>query len=138
MASKVSIGTIANVGFTALDVASNMSEGHGVISSVARAGLSFAINDIETAVLGTPIMLGLAAIQLGKIGADAAFAVGREKVQKVKHNTTGLGHVGGYFNDNQYGATMRQRSLTAIGGAQSQMRNALGNEARHRASTVAY
>ena len=135
MASKISMGThIFNGAFVALDAYSSIKEGNGVIKSVAKAGVNFAVNDIITGVIGGPATLGLVALQVGKMGYDVAMGVGREKAEKTKHNFTGTGRVGGYFQDNKNAATMRQRSLQAIGGMQAQTRNALGNEARRRAS----
>lgn len=139
MASKIGVGThLFNGAFVAYDAYSNIKEGNGIVKSVAKAGVNFAINDAITGIVGGPAILGIAAIQIGAMGYEALMDNGREKAQKTKHNVTGTGHVGGYFNDNANAATMRQRSLQAIGGAQAQTRNAFGNEARRRASTISY
>lgn len=139
MASKISMGThLFNGAFVAFDAYSGIKEGNGVVKSVAKAGVNFAINDIAMGIVGGTAMLGVAAIQIGKIGYDVAMDIGKEKANKTKNNFTGTGHVGGYFRDNDNAATMRQRSLQAIGGMQSQTRNAMGSEARRRASSISY
>ena len=138
MASKINFGHVLNAGCVAFDAIGSMKEGNGVVKSIAKAGVNYVINDAVAGLLGGPVMLGLAAVQIGKVGYDMAMDVGRQKADKVKNNVTGTGHMGGYFADNKNAATMRQRSLQAIGGAQAQTRNALGNEARKRASSVIY
>lgn len=135
---KPGFGGALNAGFVAIDAVSNMSEGNGVVKSIAKAGVDFAINDAVMGFLGGPASIALMGAQIGKMGVDAVLSVGRDKVDKVKQNTNGLGKVGGAYNDNQYAATMRQRSLQAIGGSQGMTRNAFGNEARKRASSISY
>ena len=139
MASKIGIGThLFNGATVAFDAYSNIKEGNGIVKSVAKAGIDFAINDAIMGFIGGNAMLGIAALQIGKIGYDALMENGREKAINTKHNVTGTGHIGGYFKDNENAATMRQRALQAIGGAQAQTRNAFGSEARRRASTISY
>lgn len=139
MASKIDVVThLINGATVASDAYSNIKEGNGIVKSVAKAGVNFAINDAIMGIVGGTAMLGIAALQIGKIGYDALMENGREKAINTKHNVTGTGHVGGYFKDNANAATMRQRALQAIGGAQAQTRNAFGSEARRRASTISY
>lgn len=135
---KPGFGGILNGGFVAIDAVANMSEGNGVVKSIAKAGVDFAINDAVMGFLGGPASIALMGAQIGGTAVDAGLAIGRDKVNKTMHNTTGLGKVGGAYNDNQYAATMRQRSLQAIGGSQGMTRNAFGNEARRRASSISY
>ena len=139
MASKIDVVThLINGATVASDAYSNIKEGNGIVKSVAKAGIDFAINDAIMGFIGGNAMLGIAALQIGKIGYDALMENGREKAINIKHNVTGTGHIGGYFKDNENAATMRQRALQAIGGAQAQTRNAFGSEARRRASTISY
>ncbi len=147
MASKLSkipkphvgVGGLINAGFFAFDAVSNMREGKGVVKSVVDAGVSFAMNDAMFGLLGGPASFAIMGAELLGMGVDAAMTAGRNKAQAVQQRTTGFGKVGGYnFNDNQYSATMRQRALQSIGGSQGATRNAFGNEARKRASSISY
>lgn len=137
--SILSVGNAINGAFVGYDAISNIKEGKGVVKSIAKAGIDFAITDAMFAALGGPAGTALMVAQFGKMGLDLALASGKQKVENTKNNLTGTGRVGGYqFNDNEYSATMRQRSLNAIGGSQGITRNALGNEARKRASSISY
>lgn len=134
-----SLGNIINGISVGGDAISNMKEGKGVVKSVAKAGIDYVIQDAVFAALGGPAGLALMGTQFAKIGLDLTLALGKQNVENTKANITGIGKVGGYkYNDNEYSATMRQRSLDAIGGSQGITRNALGNEARKRASTISY
>lgn len=131
-------GKAAGAFGVAMDVYSGVHDGKGFVKSVASAGVSFVMNDILTSVIGMPAMM---AIQFAPMIADAAGAVGKMGREKAKHNMTALssGNVGGgYFQDNEYGATMRQRQLQAMGGDTGQIRSAFGNEARRRATNTNY
>ena len=121
-----------------LDIYSGVHDGQGIVKSVAKAGVNFVINDLITGAIGVPAMM---AIQFAPMIVDAAEAVGKMGREKAKHNMTALssGNVGGgYFKDNEYGATMRQKQLQAMGGDTAQIKNAFGNEARRRAMSISY
>ena len=125
------------VGF-AVDVYGGIHDGKGVVKSVAKSAVSFAVNDILTGAIGIPAMM---AIQFAPMAVDMASATAKMGREKAKHNMTALakGNVGGgMFQDNEYGATMRQRQLQAMGGDTGQIRNAFGNEARRRATNTNY
>jgi hypothetical protein len=135
----VGMGGLMNIGFMAFDTISGVSEGKGVVKSVVDAGVSFALNDAMFGLLGGPATMAVMGAQLLGAGVDYGLKVGRDKAQAVQQRTTGFGKVGGGgYNDNQYSATMRQRAMQSIGGNQGMVRNAFGNEARKRASSISY
>lgn len=115
----------------------NMKEGNGVIKSVAKGVFDFALFDIASGFLGIPTMM---ALQFAPMLADSGVALSKLGREKAKHNMSALskGNVGGYFNDNEYAATMRQRQLQTMGGNLAQTRQLFGNEARRRATNINY
>lgn len=133
------IGGALNTAFLAFDTYSGIKEGKGVVKSVVDAGISFALNDAMFGLLGGPAAMTIMGAQLLGAGIDAGLQAGRAKAKGIEQRSNGFGKVGGYnYNDNQYSATMRQRSMQAIGGSQGITRNAFGNEARKRASSISY
>lgn len=135
---KPGFGGVINGAFIAVDAGMNIAEGQGVVKSVLKAGVDFAINDAIMGVVGIAPSMAFMGVQLAGAGVDAGLAIGREKAQKTRQNFTGIGKIGGDFNDNRYSATMRQRSMQSIGGNSGMVRNAMGNEARKRASSISY
>lgn len=135
---KPGIGGVLNGAFVAVDAAMNMSEGQGVIKSIGKAAVDFAITDAVMGFIGGPASIALMAAQIGGVALDATLAAGRQKAMKTGRNFSGLGFTGGDYNDNKYAATMRQRSLQSMGGSQGMTRQTFGNEARRRASTISY
>ena len=135
--SPNTIGKIgAGIG-AAMEIGGRLHDGKGVVSAVAGGLASFAVQDIITGIIGGPAMMALQMAPLIVEGAGAMASMGREK---AKHNMSAIsgGNVGGYFNDNNYSATMRQRQLQAMGGDTAQTRQLFGNEARRRAMNVSY
>lgn len=131
----LALGALPNI----YQAGSDISQGKGVVKSVAGAAAEFMFYDAFFGLVGGPAGW----IMLGKdlaVGAfDIAKEVGREKAKGVKQNATGFGRIGNRgYSDNPYGATMRQRSLEANGGYQGMTRSVLGSEARRRASSVTY
>lgn len=135
---KVFKGQGLNIGLSVVSVAADIGEGKGVAKSIGSGALEFAKWEIISGLVGGPAMLAYTAYQIGSVVADVAIDAGREKTSKIKRNTTGTGNIGGEFLDNAYTATMRQRGLEAIGGHQGMTYNALGSEARRRASNIRY
>lgn len=133
------LNMLANVAFTGMDAAGNMMDGQSVVGSIAKAAAGFAVQDAMMGLLGGPAATALMLADIGKMGVDMALANGREKAGKIRGATTGFGTMGnGSFADNKYSATMRQRALQEIGGAQGATRNILGSEARRRSAYTNY
>lgn len=133
------LSVLGNVLFTGIDAAGNMADGHSVVGSVAKAGANFLLQDAMMGMMGGPATWAMMGGQIGKMGVDMALANGREKTQDVKKSIGGFGQIGnGSFADNNYSATMRQRGIQEIGGAQGATRNILGSEARRRSAYISY
>ena len=130
-------GVLLNVAFTAPGLISDIKSGEGVVKSVAKAGYEWVKADLQMALLGGPATFALMGAQLAKLGIDTGLQVGREKMQNSKSNMPS-GVIGRGFRDNEYAATMRQRSVQAMGGHQQMTRNAFGNEARRRSYMANY
>ena len=130
-------GVLLNVAFTAPGLISDIKSGEGVVKSVAKAGYEWVKADLQMALLGGPATFALMGAQLAKLGIDTGLQVGREKMQNSKKNMPS-GVIGRGFQDNEYAATMRQRSIQAMGGHQQMTRNAFGNEARRRSYMANY
>lgn len=135
---KVASSQALNVGLSAVSVGADIAGGKGVVKSVASGALDFAKWEIISGLIGTPAMWAYTAYQVGSVATNALIENGRGKADKTNRNTTGTGKVGNGFYDNDYSATMRQRGLEAIGGHQGITNNALGSEARRRASNIRY
>lgn len=127
-----------NVGLSVMSVGVDIGSGKGVAKSIGSGALDFAKWEIISGLLGNGPMLAYTAATIGFASANALIDNGREKANKVNRNVTGTGRVGGGFYDNDFSATMRQRGLEAIGGHQGIVNNALGSEARRRASNIRY
>lgn len=136
--------TALSVGLTAAGPAvqaiGDVKKGKGIVPSLGKAALDFAVSDVVTGLLGFwPSMALSLGGSFAAAGVKAGIEAGQNKARKVGKLTSPAGQVGGgYFKDNEYAATMRQRSLEAIGGHQQMTRNALGSEARRRAAYINY
>lgn len=135
---KLFKGQKLNIGLTAFSVGSDIVEGKGVAKSIGAGAIDFAKWEIISGLVGGPAMFAYTAYQLGSAAIDISLEVGKEKTAKITKGVSGTGTVGRGFYDNDYTATMRQRSLEAIGGHQGIVNNALGSEARRRASNIRY
>lgn len=127
-----------NVGISAVSVGVDIAEGKGVAKSIGVGALDFAKWEIISGLLGGPAMIGYTVATVGAAAIGAVVDNGRNKANKVNRSTTGTGRIGSGFSDNELSATMRQRGLEAIGGHQGITNNALGSEARRRASNIRY
>lgn len=133
------LNVLGNVLFTGVDAAGNMADGHSVVGSIAKAGANFLLQDAMMGMMGGPATWAMMGAQVGKMVIDGALAEGREKTQNVRKSIGGFGQMGnGSFADNNYSATMRQRGIQEIGGAQGATRNMLGSEARRRSGYINY
>lgn len=137
-AGKV-IGPALNYGLPAWGAYSDIKEGKGVVKSIAKAGVDWAVGDAVFGMLGMGpglvAMGGMLAVGM----ADAALTSGREDARNLKKKFTGTGRMGaGLQNDSEFAATMRQRQLQQMGGHQGIARQALGSEARRRAAGIRY
>lgn len=126
------------IGISAITVGTDIASGKGVVKSVGAGVYDFTKWEIISGLVGGPAMLAYTAYQIGDVAVSALIDNGREKTKKLSRNITGSGAVGGGFSDSDFAATMRQRGLEAIGGHQGITNNALGSEARRRASNIRY
>lgn len=136
-------GKVAGYAFTAgiptVQAVSDIRKGNGVVKSIGKAGMDFAISDVMTGVIGFKAMLIKAGLDVGLEVGKSSVRELQNKGRKVGRSINGTGRMGnGIFVDNEHAATMRQRSLEAIGGHQQIARNALGSEARRRAAHIRY
>lgn len=132
-------GVGLNIGVPTYQAYGDMKEGKGVIRSVTKAGVDWAIGDAMMGFLGMgpglALMVGTGVVA----GADAAIKAGQGYARNAKKAFSGTGVMGvGLINDSDYAATMRQRQLQQMGGHQGIARQSLGSEARRRASNVRY
>lgn len=125
------IGKALQFGFDAFDVGSSYVDarknGHGVIGSVAKAGVEQALWIYAPALQWTRMGLEVGgAIYHG--AKDAIVNNGREmgQLQTRAYRT----NFGGYYQDTQNAYTMRQRGVQAIQKSGMNASNVLGNEAR--------
>lgn len=118
---------------------SDISKGKGVVKSIGGGLIDYAKMDIIGGIVGGPAMFANFAAQIGMLGVNVALENAKENTQTLKKNGPQIGRVGSRnFADNQTAYTMRQRSLEAIGGHSGMVYNALGSEARRRASNINY
>lgn len=134
---KVANATLMGIG-PGIGIASDVSQGKGVIRSVAKGAIDFGVSDIVSGLVGTPAMLTYLGFQLAGLGYNAYKEHGQEKGRKVRRTIQDGAGVGAGFFDNEQAYTMRQRSLEAMGGHRGMVNNALGSEARRRASNIRY
>lgn len=133
------VGIGLNVGLPTIQAYGDIKEGKGVVRSVAKAGVDWAVGDAVMGFLGMGPGLALMAGAGVVAGADAAIKAGQNNAMKSKRSFSGTGNMGaGLGNDSGYAATMRQRQLQQMGGHQGMARQALGSEARRRASNIRY
>lgn len=101
-------------------------KGRGVTTSIGRAALDFAFYEI----IGTPMTIGLGALQVAGEGFKIAHQMGYEnaRISSKQYQSNFGGY--GRFRDSKVGATMRSRGLQAIQQSGVQGYSTLGNEAR--------
>lgn len=132
-------GVALNVGVPTISAYGDIKEGKGVVKSVAKAGVDWAIGDAIFGLLGAGPGLAVMAGTVAYAATDAAIKAGQENARNAKHGWSGTGKMGqGLRNDSEYSATMRQRQLQQMGGHQGLARQALGSEARRRAAGINY
>ena len=126
------IGRVANIGMNAFGAISTYKDarrkGHGVVSSVARAGIDFAIGEL----LGP---VGYLAVQ-GAYYAGKGVIKGTEALYKENRRMNSAANQqvfgGAQFQDTQQLATMRQSGMEMAKMAQYNLQQTLmGNEATH-------
>lgn len=133
------LGVGLNVGLPAWQAYGDIKDGNGVIKSVAKAGVDWAIGDAVMGMIGMGPGIALMAGTVAVAGADAAIKHGQETARNTKKSISGTGVMGrGLGNDSEFAATMRQRQLQQMGGHQGMARQALGSEARRRAAGIRY
>lgn len=121
------VGNAVTIGLNGIGAAGvfkdNREKGHGMIRSAAGAVADFAFYEL----MG-PAALGLVAIEGAKVGAQFVHQAGYQnaKISSRAHRA----NFGGYFQDTQVAATMRQRGIQAMQQSQLQGYSTLGNEAR--------
>lgn len=125
-------------GLSAAGAVVDIASGKGVVKSIGKGLVDYAIWDTVGALVGGPAMAIYAGVQVLGLGAGIAINVGKEKADKIHRVAPGYGKIGSGFTDNQQAFTMRQRGLQAMGGHQGMVNNALGSEARRRSSSIRY
>lgn len=120
-----SVGGLINIGFAAHDAYSNYKENprSGVLSAVGRAAINFAAAEMIPGYVGAQMLSGL---------ARAAGEMAYHGYHNGPHMAMMMGGAFGNVNpiDTANSATMRQRSLAALGQSRMNARNLLGSEAR--------
>jgi hypothetical protein len=133
------LALLGNVLMTGVGAAGDIIDGKSVVGSIAKAGADMLVQDAVMGLMGGPASWALMGADFVKMGADMALANGRQTTSKLKKTVGGFGTMGnGSFADNNYSATMRQRAMQEIGGAQGANRNILGSEARRRSAYINY
>lgn len=135
---KFAGSNVLDIGLSGIGVAVDISAGKGVVKSVGKGLIDYALYDTIGAIVGGPAMGVYMGAQLLGMAGTAVIENGKEKAKKVSRNAPGYGRVGGGFFDNEQSYTMRQRSLQAMGGHQGLVNNSLGSEARRRAANIRY
>lgn len=148
-ATGLNAGDALNVVFGVSDYNAARQEGNSKATSVAKAVGSFAWGEffyggVNRAVGGAVAKMGIKGVAAGALTMGAtigltAIMTGAQLTQVASEHTTktmgaAYGHAGrlgsGYFNMNEAGYTMRQRSLNAIRSNGLNTQSVLGNEAR--------
>lgn len=124
--------------FPTVTAVSDIAQGKGVVKSVAKGAVSFGVDDVVSGLVGSKMMLAKFVFDIGRAGANAYIDHSKEKGNKVGRTGPNGANIGRGFVDNENSYTMRQRSLQAMGGHQAMARNALGSEARRRATGIRY
>lgn len=133
------LGVGLNVGLPVIQAYGDIKEGKGVVKSVAKAGVDWAIGDAVMGMIGMGPGLALMASGIAVTAADMAIKSGQETARNTKKSISGTGVMGrGIGNDSEFAATMRQRQLQQMGGHQGIARQALGSEARRRSASIRY
>ena len=121
------IGTVTNIGFAVSDYKDARRQGHGVISSVARAGTQFAMGEL----LGIyyPLILGAKALPGAIVkGSELLYKENRKMNSVANQQVFG----GAQFQDTQQLATMRQSGMEMAKMSQYNLQQTLmGQEATH-------
>ena len=121
------ISTVANIGFAVSDYKDARRQGHGVISSVARAGTQFAMGEL----LGIyyPLLMGAQALPGAIVkGSELLYKENRKMNSAANQQVFG----GVQFQDTQQLATMRQSGMEMAKMAQYNLQQTLmGQEATH-------
>ena len=121
------ISTVANIGFAVSDYKDARRQGHGVISSVARAGTQFAMGEL----LGIyyPLLMGAQALPGAIVkGSELLYKENRKMNSAANQQVFG----GAQFQDTQQLATMRQSGMEMAKMAQYNLQQTLmGQEATH-------
>lgn len=122
------VGDAFSIGLNGMSAIGSFKEGreagHGLIRSTLNAGVDFAFYEM----LGAAGGLGLMAMQGAKAGLQFAHQAGYQNaaISSKAHRA----NFGGYYQDNQVAATMRQRGIQAMQQSRLQGYSTLGNEAR--------
>lgn len=143
------IGDAANLYFSINDFKNAKKEGNSTPVAMAKAVGSFAWGEFYygalSSVIGNAVskmgikglggfgltMLGTAAITMGQAGVSLAGTAFEHTTRTMNKSYSQKGKLGsGYFNMNEVGYTMRQRSLNAIRSNGLNTQSVLGNEAR--------
>lgn len=117
------IGIAANGIFGVMEYQNSRKEGHGVITSVAKAATTIAVGE----------MLGwwMLPISMAPAVGSGLLAAGEHTAQAQNKFYDKTGKFGsGYVNMTDAGYTMRQRSLNAIRSNGLNLNSVFGNEAR--------
>ena len=121
------IGTVTNIGFAVSDYKDARRQGHGVVSSVARAGTQFVMGEL----LGIyyPLVLGAKALPGAIVkGSELLYKENRKMNSMANQQVFG----GAQFQDTQQLATMRQSGMEMAKMSQYNLQQTLmGQEATH-------
>ena len=121
------IGTVTNIGFAVSDYKDARRQGHGVVSSVARAGTQFVMGEL----LGIyyPLILGAKALPGAIVkGSELLYKENRKMNSMANQQVFG----GAQFQDTQQLATMRQSGMEMAKMSQYNLQQTLmGQEATH-------
>lgn len=109
---------------------SNIKEGHGVLPSIAKAGVSTLASDIMYGMLGPAGQAVLIGGMLANAGANLAIKAGQSNLNDISGALSDPMMKGKTPINSKNAVTMRQRGMAMINQSGEATRSALGSEAR--------
>lgn len=128
LTSGATVGLGLNAILTAVDAGERISEGEGVVPSIAKATVSGLAWDTINGLIGGPGSMALMAAPIAPMVIDGMTEAGRyntKKAGKVLNN-----HIGGEYANSDNTQRMRQTAYERMNAMSQNTQQIIGSEAR--------